>query len=61
MSWELRAAISLAKLWHQNGKTAEADELLSAVYNRFIEGFDTVDLRTARALIDEIRKTPAPQ
>jgi predicted ATPase/DNA-binding winged helix-turn-helix (wHTH) protein len=60
LSWELRAAMSLAKLWHQNGKTAEADELLSAVYNRFTEGFDTADLRTARALIDELRKTPAP-
>jgi predicted ATPase len=61
LSWELRAATSLAKLWRQDGKTAEADELLSAVYNRFTEGFDTVDLRTARALIDKLRETPAPR
>jgi len=56
LSWELRAATSLAKLWRQNGKRAEANELLSYVYNRFTEGFDTVDLRTARALIDEFHK-----
>jgi hypothetical protein len=47
--------MSVAKLWHQDGKTAEADELLSAVYNRFTEGFDTVDFKTARALIDAFR------
>jgi tetratricopeptide (TPR) repeat protein len=55
LSWELRAAMSLAKLWHQNGKTAEARELLSAVYNRFTEGFETADLKTACALMDELR------
>ena len=60
LSWELRIAMSLAKLWHRNDKTAEGNELLSAVYNRFTEGFDTVDLRTARALIDELRNTPGP-
>jgi predicted ATPase/DNA-binding winged helix-turn-helix (wHTH) protein len=55
LSWELRAATSLAGLWHEGGKTAEADELLSSVYNRFTEGFETVDLKTARALIDDLR------
>jgi tetratricopeptide (TPR) repeat protein len=60
LSWELRAATSLAKLWHQGGKAAEAHDQLAAVYNRFTEGFDTVDLRTARALIEELRNTPGP-
>jgi predicted ATPase len=55
LSWELRAATSLAKLWHQNGKTAEAHALLSAVYGRFTEGFDTADLKAACALMDELR------
>jgi predicted ATPase/DNA-binding winged helix-turn-helix (wHTH) protein len=60
LSWELRAATSLAKLWRQDGKTTEAAELLSSVYNRFTEGFDTADLRTARSLVDELRNAPAP-
>src|SRR5262249_28900228 len=51
LSWELRAAASLAELWHRRGKTAEADQLLSSVYNRFTEGFETADLKAARALI----------
>jgi tetratricopeptide (TPR) repeat protein len=55
LSWELRAAMSLAKLWHQNGKTAEAHDQLAAVYDRFTEGFDTADLKTARALMSELR------
>jgi predicted ATPase len=55
LSWELRAATSLADLWHRRGKTGEADQLLSAVYSRFTEGFETADLRAARALIDEFR------
>jgi predicted ATPase len=54
LSWELRAATSLAKLWHDGGKTAEAKALLSAVYDRFTEGFETADLRTARAVIGEL-------
>jgi predicted ATPase/DNA-binding winged helix-turn-helix (wHTH) protein len=53
LSWELRAATSLAQLWHRRGKTAEADPLLSSVYSRFTEGFETADLRAARALIDQ--------
>lgn len=52
LSWELRAAMSLAGLWRDAGKIAEAKDLLSGVYDRFAEGFDTVDLRTARALIE---------
>ena len=55
LSWELRAATSLAQLWHQHGRTREADELLSPLYGRFTEGFETNDLRTARALIDSLR------
>jgi tetratricopeptide (TPR) repeat protein len=51
LSWELRAAMSLARLWHQNGKTAEAHAVLSSVYNRFTEGFETSDLKTARVLM----------
>jgi predicted ATPase len=55
LSWELRAATSLARLWHRNGRTAEADELLSGVYDRFTEGFDTADLKFARGFIKELR------
>ncbi len=54
LSWELRAATSLARLWRQDGKNAEAKELLSSVYDRFTEGFGTADLKAARALIDEL-------
>jgi len=52
-SWELRAATSLARLWHSQGKTAEASDLLAPVYNWFTEGFDTRDLRDAKALLEE--------
>jgi hypothetical protein len=54
LSWELRAAMSLEKLRRDDGKGAAAHELLSGVYNRFIEAFDTLDLRTASTLIDEL-------
>jgi tetratricopeptide (TPR) repeat protein len=57
LSWELRAATSLAQLWHQNGRTDKAEKLLSSVYNRFGEGFETADLITARALIDNFRNS----
>jgi predicted ATPase len=53
-SLELRAATSLARLWQQQGKTAEARELLAAVYNWFTEGFDTEDLQEAKTLLDEL-------
>ena len=53
-SWELRAATSLARLWQQQGKTAEARDLLAPVYNWFTEGFDTADLKDAKALLDSL-------
>ena len=54
-SWELRAATSLAKLWQRQGKRQEAYDLLAPVYNWFTEGFDTADLKDAKALLDELR------
>jgi predicted ATPase len=53
-SLELRAATSLAHLWHAQGKDSEARDLLSPVYGWFTEGFDTVDLKTANALLAEL-------
>jgi predicted ATPase len=50
-SWELRAAISLARLWQQHGKHAEASALLTPIYGWFTEGFDTPDLQEARTLL----------
>jgi predicted ATPase len=49
--WELRAAMSLARLWQQQGKHAEAYELLAPIYGWFTEGFDTADLQEAKALL----------
>ena len=54
-SWELRAAISLARLWQQQGKQAEARELLAPVYDWFTEGFDTKDLQEAKVLLEELQ------
>jgi predicted ATPase len=51
-SWELRAAMSLCRLWQQQGKRDEARELLAPVYGWFTEGFDTADLQEAKALLD---------
>jgi predicted ATPase len=51
---ELRAAMSLARLWQQQGKRAEAYELLAPVYGWFTEGFDTADLQEAKALLEEL-------
>jgi predicted ATPase len=53
-SWELRAAMSLSRLWQQQGKRDEARELLAPVYGWFPEGFDTTDLQDAKALLDEL-------
>ena len=53
-SWELRAAMSLARLWQQQGKRAEARELLAPIYGWFTEGFDTADLQEAKALLDAL-------
>jgi predicted ATPase len=53
-SWELRASIGLARLWQKQGKTDETRQLLGEIYSWFTEGFDTPDLREARALLEEI-------
>jgi predicted ATPase len=53
-TWELRAATSLARLWRDQGKRDEARELLAPVYGWFTEGFDTLDLKEAKALLDEL-------
>jgi predicted ATPase/class 3 adenylate cyclase len=53
-SLELRAAVSLGRLWQQQGKRAEAYELLAPIYSWFTEGFDTADLREAQALLEEL-------
>jgi predicted ATPase len=53
-SLELRAAMSLSRLWQRHGKRDEARDLLVPLYGWFTEGFDTVDLQEARALLDEL-------
>jgi class 3 adenylate cyclase/predicted ATPase len=53
-SWELRAAMSMARLWRDQGKRDEARKLLAPVYGWFTEGFDTRDLKEAKALLDEL-------
>ncbi len=53
-SWELRAAMSMARLWRDQGKQDAARELLAPVYGWFTEGFDTLDLREAKALLNEL-------
>jgi predicted ATPase len=53
-TWELRAATSLACLWRDEGKRIEARDLLAPVYGWFTEGFDTRDLKEAKALLDEL-------
>lgn len=53
-SWELRAAISMARLWRDRGKLQQARELLAPVYGWFTEGFDTRDLKEAKALLAEL-------
>ncbi len=55
-SLELRAATSLARLWHQQGKKDEARQMLAEIYNWFTEGFDTKDLQEAKALLDELEQ-----
>jgi predicted ATPase len=52
---ELRAAMSLARLWQQQERVAEAQQLLAEIYGWFTEGFDTVDLKVAKALLDELQ------
>jgi predicted ATPase len=53
-SWELRAAMSMARLWYDRGRRQQAHDLLAPVYSWFAEGFDTLDLREAKALLDEL-------
>jgi predicted ATPase len=53
-SWELRASMSLARLWRDHGKVQQARELLAPVYGWFTEGFDTRDLKEAKALLEEL-------
>jgi predicted ATPase len=55
-SFELRTATSLAKLWQQQGKRQEAHDLLAPVYGWFTEGFDTADLKDAKALLGELEE-----
>ncbi len=57
--WELRAATSLARLWRDRGKPAAACALLAPVYGWFTEGFDTADLKDAKALLEELADAAA--
>jgi predicted ATPase len=52
--WELRASMSLARLWRDQGKVQQAGELLAPVYGWFTEGFETRDLKEAKALLNEL-------
>jgi predicted ATPase len=56
LSWELRAATTLARVWRGEGRTDDARELLAPVYSRFTEGFQTTDLKTAKALVDNLQR-----
>jgi predicted ATPase len=56
--FELRAATSLARLWRERGQGIEARELLAPVYGWFTEGFDTLVLKEAKALLDELSEPP---
>jgi len=56
---ELRASMSLARLWRKEGRHTEAQRLMAPIYSWFSEGFDTVDLREAKELLDELRSLPA--
>jgi predicted ATPase len=53
-SWELRATVSLSRLWFGHGKREEAGRLLRGIHDWFTEGFDTQDLRDAKTLLDEL-------
>jgi predicted ATPase len=55
-SLELRAAMSLSRLWQQQGKRQEACSLLTSIYGWFTEGFDTTDLQEAKALLEELKE-----
>jgi predicted ATPase len=53
---ELRATMSLARLWQQQGRKSEAHQMLTEIYGWFTEGFDTKDLQEAKALLEELAK-----
>ncbi len=53
-SWELRAALSLSRLWQRQGKRTQARELLTDIHGWFTKGFDTPDLQEAKALLAEL-------
>jgi predicted ATPase len=57
-SFELRAAMSMARLWRDQGKRCEARDMLAPIYAWFTEGFNTPDLREAKALLDELGSMP---
>ena len=59
--WELRAATDLARHWHDEGRYVEANSLLRPIYNWFVEGFDTPDLKDAKALLDKLRDLSGTQ
>jgi predicted ATPase len=54
-SWELRAAMSMARLWRDQGKRQQAHDLLAPVYGWFTEGFDTLDLKEAKTLLEQLK------
>ena len=56
-SWELRATVSLARLWQKQGRVDEARQMLAEIYGWFTEGFDTPDLQEAKALLEELSRS----
>jgi len=54
-SWELRAAMSIARLWRDQGKRQKAHDLLAPIYGWFTEGFDTLDLKEAKELLEQLK------
>ena len=58
LGWELRTATTLARLLSDQGRRTEAHDMLTKIYSRFTEGFDTSDLKTARRLLDDLSRLP---
>ena len=54
-SWELRAAMSMARLWRDQGKRQQAYDLLAPIYGWFTEGYDTLDLKEAKLLLEQLK------
>lgn len=61
LAWELRSAVDLARLWHENGRAPDALELLEKVRSDFYEGFDTADIRAADDLLATLRSYASPE